>query len=97
MNKDLKQPWIDALRSGKYRQTKETLKNKVGHCCLGVLCELNKKVFECSLRTGYFDRDDLTKLQSLYGLDIVNINTLAGMNDSGKSFDGIANYIENNL
>ncbi len=34
--------WIDALRSGKYKQTKGYLhKVGVGHCCFGVLCELS--------------------------------------------------------
>jgi hypothetical protein len=33
--------WIDALRSGKYRQTKEKLKStRGGMCCLGVLADL---------------------------------------------------------
>ena len=32
--------WLDALRSGKYKQTKEVLKDKNGYCCLGVLCQL---------------------------------------------------------
>lgn len=40
------QKWVEALRSGKYKQTKRVLtstnaKGKVvGHCCLGVLCTL---------------------------------------------------------
>ena len=33
--------WVEALRSGKYKQTKEALKRKTGGmCCLGVLCDL---------------------------------------------------------
>lgn len=34
------QKWIDALRSGEYKQTKETLQDKNGFCCLGVACDL---------------------------------------------------------
>lgn len=37
--KDIKK-WVEALRSGKYKQTKETLQDKEGYCCLGVACEL---------------------------------------------------------
>jgi hypothetical protein len=47
---DIAKQWTEALRSGKYRQTLNMLKNtfdepsedgtKVGYCCLGVLCEL---------------------------------------------------------
>ena len=32
--------WIEALRSGAYSQTRGTLQDKEGHCCLGVACEL---------------------------------------------------------
>lgn len=40
MNKKVKKKWVKALRSGKYKQTRETLKDKHGYCCLGVLCDL---------------------------------------------------------
>ena len=33
--------WIEALRSGKYTQTKQCLKNDKGFCCLGVACEIS--------------------------------------------------------
>lgn len=32
--------WTDALRSGKYKQTKNTLQDAKGYCCLGVACDL---------------------------------------------------------
>lgn len=31
--------WIEALRSGKYKQTAGCLHDSHGHCCLGVACE----------------------------------------------------------
>ena len=40
MNKEIKAKWIEALKSGKYKQTKGTLKDEHGYCCLGVLCEI---------------------------------------------------------
>lgn len=43
MNPTVKKIWTDALRSGKYKQTRYLLKVKEngewGYCCLGVLCE----------------------------------------------------------
>lgn len=45
MRKDVKEAWVDALRSGKYRQTRETLADYQGHCCLGVLAEVLNKQF----------------------------------------------------
>ena len=44
MTKDQATVWVEALRSGKYKQAKDYLKTKKGHCCLGVLCELSQKV-----------------------------------------------------
>lgn len=34
------QKLANALRSGKYKQSKGCLQNKSGHCCLGVSCEI---------------------------------------------------------
>ena len=43
MNTEVKQKWIDALRSGKYEQGSEKLRSVTGYCCLGVLCDLYSK------------------------------------------------------
>ena len=42
MDKSYKQAWVNALRSGKYRQGKRGLHNsmKDTYCCLGVLCDI---------------------------------------------------------
>jgi len=40
MNAEVKQKWIDALRSGNYEQGSERLRSVTGYCCLGVLCDL---------------------------------------------------------
>ena len=41
MNDAVKQKWVEALRSGKYRQAKQRLHLEDGSmCCLGVLCDL---------------------------------------------------------
>jgi len=37
----MKAEWIEALRSGDYKQCRHALRNRDNHyCCLGVLCEL---------------------------------------------------------
>ena len=36
----VKQLWLEALRSGKYEQTRECLRDQHGYCCLGVLQDL---------------------------------------------------------
>jgi hypothetical protein len=51
MKQDIKERWVAALRSGEYKQAEGylsaitrhddgSLKEVVGHCCLGVLCEI---------------------------------------------------------
>lgn len=44
MKKRIKDMWLEALRSGKYKQGKNQLKNgNSNFCCLGVLCDLHAK------------------------------------------------------
>jgi hypothetical protein len=45
MKASIKKQWLEALRSGQYKQAKGFLRRldrngNLGHCCLGVLCEL---------------------------------------------------------
>lgn len=40
MNNEIKQKWVDALRSGEYQQGRHQLRNDDSYCCLGVLCDL---------------------------------------------------------
>lgn len=40
MNQEVKQKWVDALRSGKYEQGSGILRYRDRFCCLGVLCDL---------------------------------------------------------
>lgn len=51
MKKDIAKKWVKALRSGKYKQGENFLKqfNSRGqprHCCLGVLCELYNDIMK---------------------------------------------------
>jgi hypothetical protein len=39
--KELKENWLSALKSGKYKQVNGQLKYYEGHCCLGVLAEIH--------------------------------------------------------
>lgn len=40
MNPEIKQQWIEALRSGRYKQGQGSLRDHDEYCCLGVLCDL---------------------------------------------------------
>ena len=47
MKPDIKQKWVDALRSGEFKQGRNALRQIVDgqplDCCLGVLCELHRR------------------------------------------------------
>jgi hypothetical protein len=40
MNPQVKEMWVNALRSGDYDQSSGKLRSNTGYCCLGVLCDL---------------------------------------------------------
>ena len=43
MVKEVKEKWINALRSGEYEQGKGKLRKDNNYCCLGVLCDIYNK------------------------------------------------------
>jgi hypothetical protein len=43
MKPEIKEKWLEALRSGEYHQSKNGLYDGVGYCCLGVLCDIHSK------------------------------------------------------
>ena len=109
MNKKIKKQWLEALRSGKYRQTKEALKDDDGYCCLGVLCNLVKdrvgedfdghKDYEGdSEKVGYLFMGKLfyppEKILKLARISIKGAKKLANLNDDGNTFEQIANHID---
>lgn len=58
MNEQIKQEWIDALRSGEYEQGKGSLRDRdQRYCCLGVLCDLAVKHGVIQAPTYYEDVD----------------------------------------
>lgn len=42
MKKEIADKWVEALRSGRYKQCKSWLRDNDGFCCLGVLCDISK-------------------------------------------------------
>lgn len=108
MNPELKKKWVDALRSGEYKQGKIGLYNyeSDAYCCLGVLCELAG--FEKLPKEDVYAVYNVGGVVSSVGLSAPFIDRiefppheegrLISMNDSkGKSFSEIADYIESNL
>lgn len=110
MNPQVKEKWIEALRSGEYIQDVAHLRTNSGYCCLGVLTDLYFK------ETGSPDEQWEPACGGKYywakGLDTtppttvcfwadISQNTedvLIQMNDKeGRSFSEIADYIQENL
>jgi len=113
MNEAVKRRWIAALRSGKYRQGEgclcATAKGRTRFCCLGVLAneELDAEwVFSndpynptWSLHYKGDEDDGLLPKDARreLGLSADQEQDLSDMNDEGKSFREIADWIEENL
>jgi hypothetical protein len=112
MNQEIKDQWVKALRSGEYSQGQHRLRPTLGtYCCLGVLCDLYQKAYpqtsewqlamrgvlfvdavgcasDSNCPMGVRDWADLTKREQ---------GSLINLNDSGQSFEEIADYIETTL
>ena len=100
MNKSIAMKWVRALRSGKYKQGRDYLKEGERYCCLGVLQErvLGLKTIKREFLTKHACR-----LAGMYGVQgearIIQMGgedyySLADANDRGKKFSSIANWIE---
>jgi hypothetical protein len=99
INENMKKVLV-ALRSGELKQTSGSLQDHMGHCCLGVMCEVYEKETGDKLPReadeligGYLNGDSGKKVKSWVGLECPD--TLVLMNDDeGKSFSEIADFIE---
>lgn len=112
MKAELKQRWLNALRSGNYQQGSGYLNRQERYCCLGVLCDVYsyKKVQATLSFCSYNGRP--TNLDSIMlhevGLTEANHRRLIRMNDgyysnnsddeiTPQSFEVIADWIEANV
>ena len=66
MKKRIKNLWLKALRSGKYRQGTAGLRAEDMYCCLGVLCDLHSKAAFTS-----WDYDEKTGIFRYLGESVV--------------------------
>ena len=111
MNKRVKKLWLKALRSGKFKQAQHTLREgrKNQFCCLGILCEVHNQTVggQWKANGDYFDTAGVLPEEVMEWAKLKNDNpvvpygkrneTLAGLNDSGKDFNFIADRIEKYL
>lgn len=103
-NWKLVEKWRDALRSGKYKQGKDYLRNAANHfCCLGVLCyDTFKMTGEIKKQRYSFDGNDIVLPKSVFEKMGFEGNTpnlfgysLEILNDAkNASFDEIADLLD---
>ncbi len=101
MTKAQRDAWVEALRSGKYKQGRDHLRTGDAYCCLGVLCDLLAPDLWTELgNTGLFYHDRQSELPrgEPGGLKKAFQNQIAKLNDDEKlSFNEIAEWIEANV
>lgn len=110
--KGFAEKWVKALRSGKYKQGKEQLCNEDGYCCLGVAAIIagatpiqlgDKQWLAVNSAVGHafatekpFLKNIPEQLKGMNNKDIIS-GKVAALNDGGKSFAEIADWIESNV
>lgn len=95
MTPEFKKLWVEALRSGKYQQTKNVLRNDKGFCCVGVALDLvDSKGWGKEISISEFG------LNEALGLTGEQLHDLANRNDGlldkyePQTFAQIADHIE---
>jgi hypothetical protein len=98
---EVKAKWIDALRSGKYEQGRGQLRSKDDeYCCLGVLLDiLSPDAWVLNTEHGCYQSldDRISVLPNYIENEIGRQGELIDMNDGGKSFTEIADWIQENV
>ena len=109
MNPTFKAKWVAALRSGEYKQGKYVLRDQENNfCCLGVLMDIDGCLWNptelCRVKTNIYSVDGSGETTKLTAITAVKFDlsdekqvSLISMNDSGKTFAEIADYIEKDL
>lgn len=97
-----KEQWIPALRSGQYEQGVGKLHDKDNRfCCLGVACDLLKDKLSLEVREGTcsykYDYSEVylpEAVENYIGLIDTSQDELANLNDTGNTFNQIADALE---
>src|SRR5687767_12329689 len=108
MNPGVKAKWLEALRSGKYKQARLRMRHpngagtEDGFCCLGVLCEvLRPNEWTRSESGSWMHHGNMEypsgQILREAGLEFNQAKRFAGMNDNRDTFEEIADHIEDEL
>lgn len=91
---DFKKKWVEALRSGEYKQGRHQLYDFDAYCCLGVGYKV--ATGKTPPRRAYIPLDCEAVPKQLIEANPLT-NRLSAMNDNGQHFSEIADWIEKNL
>ena len=110
MNPQIKQKWVDALRSGEYQQGQYCLRTEDKFCCLGVLCDLygkeNNVEWDLVNDDGNYEFGYHSERLPLFVVGWAGVEndnpeicekSLAELNDGVYTFEQIAYLIEEHL
>ena len=97
LKKSWKKKWLRALRSGEFEQGTGMLEDNNSYCCWGVLCNISgyssvpeESFAPVSVCARVFETGSVVDIDKTQ-------KTLAAMNDKGKDFNTIADFIERSL
>lgn len=105
MNAKIKEKWLTALRSGKYKPVGHALKCADMHCSIGILCQIHMDEFggkwENNMYCGsYISAPDVVlewaDLSKSHESQIIIANNEYTV-DSGRDYSHVINYIEKYL
>ena len=99
--------WMNALRSGDYKQGCSFLKSDGMYCCLGVACVITMPNAKLD-NVGFIEKEPggtnpaisarlYNKMPKLLRGSSGFVNKVSTMNDTGKTFNDIADWIEKNV
>ncbi len=106
MNEKMKYQWIDALRSGKFKQCARYLKvfldeknpKDCSHCAIGVLAELfipdKFQAVEGTFYNFFRIHHVFSKLKPVTGINEALFAAVVNCNDNGGSYEDCAKLIE---
>ena len=92
--------WVEALRSGDYKQGWHVLRHSNLFCCLGVACDIADGEWDKvdgEEDAWEFDNETYTlspRMRAELGLTAEQVQQLITLNDNGDSFEEIADHIE---
>ena len=102
MDRELKDRWLDALKSGEYEQGTGSLMfedDSYGpygsrYCCLGVLLDIEKCLEENPKERWHSEGMPTEKFLKVVELDRHCADVLASVNDDSNDFDDVIQMIE---